>query len=143
MFVKLSNGQLSKFPYTLGDLRRDNPNVSFPKVIDDATLSSYEVYPVQQTPPPAYDSKTHRVSQSVQFENSAWTQIWSIQALDKDTASANVRGKRNSLLADSDWTQLPDAPIDRAVWATYRQDLRNLSTQPGFPWEIQWPSLPA
>jgi hypothetical protein len=36
-----------------------------------------------------------------------------------------MRLHRNRLLADSDWTQLPDAPVDREAWATYRQTLRN------------------
>jgi hypothetical protein len=36
-----------------------------------------------------------------------------------------MRNHRNRLLAESDWTQLPDAPVDRAAWATYRQALRD------------------
>ena len=38
---------------------------------------------------------------------------------------ARVRHFRDRLLAESDWTQLPDAPVDRAAWATYRQALRD------------------
>lgn len=37
-----------------------------------------------------------------------------------------MRVHRDRLLAESDWTQLPDAPVDRAAWAAYRQDLRDL-----------------
>jgi len=36
-----------------------------------------------------------------------------------------MRNHRNRLLAESDWTQLPDTPVDRAAWATYRQALRD------------------
>ena len=36
-----------------------------------------------------------------------------------------VRWKRDILLLESDWTQLPDAPVDREAWATYRQALRD------------------
>ena len=36
-----------------------------------------------------------------------------------------MRLHRDRLLAESDWTQLPDAPVDRAAWATYRQALRD------------------
>tara|TARA_E500000318_G_C3513753_1_gene193434 strand:- start:77 stop:337 length:261 start_codon:yes stop_codon:yes gene_type:complete len=44
-----------------------------------------------------------------------------------DIALANLRSRRNALLAQSDWTQLPDAQISNAtVWATYRQALRDL-----------------
>ena len=53
-----------------------------------------------------------------------------------------VRNDRNKRLADCDWTQLPDAPVDTAVWATYRQELRDLTAQEGFPWEVVWPEAP-
>jgi hypothetical protein len=39
-----------------------------------------------------------------------------------------MRAVRNSLLRDSDWTQLPDADCDREAWATYRQALRDFPT---------------
>ena len=60
----------------------------------------------------------------------------------KDAEQAkNVRADRNKRIADCDWTQLPDAPVDAAVWATYRQALRDIPTQAGFPWEVTWPEV--
>lgn len=55
---------------------------------------------------------------------------------------AVVRTARNSKLAACDWTQLPDAPVDAAVWATYRQALRDVTTQ-NDPFNIVWPTPPA
>lgn len=60
---------------------------------------------------------------------------------DADQATA-VRTERNSRLAACDWTQVADAPVDKAAWATYRQELRDITSQPGFPWEITWPVAP-
>ena len=60
---------------------------------------------------------------------------------DAEQASA-VRKSRGEKLADSDWTQVADAPVDKAVWATYRQALRDITTQEGFPWTITWPDAP-
>ena len=61
----------------------------------------------------------------------------------KDAAQAeSVRNQRTQLLKDSDWTQVADAPVDQAAWATYRQALRDVPTQAGFPWDIQWPTKP-
>lgn len=61
----------------------------------------------------------------------------------KDAEQAkSVRDTRTRRLADSDWTQLADAPVDKAVWATYRQALRDITTQTGFPWAITWPTQP-
>lgn len=54
----------------------------------------------------------------------------------------NIRADRNKRLADCDWTQLADSPVDNAVWATYRQALRDVPAQAGFPWTINWPDQP-
>jgi len=61
----------------------------------------------------------------------------------KDAEQAkSVRATRGEKLADSDWTQVADAPVDKAVWATYRQALRDVTAQSGFPWTITWPESP-
>lgn len=52
------------------------------------------------------------------------------------------RQERNALLALSDWTQLNDSPVNRATWAIYRQALRDLPQQAGFPHVIDWPVAP-
>jgi hypothetical protein len=49
---------------------------------------------------------------------------------------------RNAQLARTDWTQLPDAPVDKVAWATYRQQLRDITNQSGFPWNLVWPTQP-
>jgi len=53
-----------------------------------------------------------------------------------------VRTQRDALLSQSDWTQVPDAPVDQSAWATYRQALRDLPEQEGFPQEVVWPQIP-
>lgn len=61
----------------------------------------------------------------------------------KDAEQAkSVREQRNQKLKDSDWTQLIDAPVDRQAWVVYRQELRDITSQAGFPWNIQWPAQP-
>ena len=61
----------------------------------------------------------------------------------KDTEQAkSVRDTRNQKLKDSDWTQIADAPVDKAAWAVYRQALRDVTSQEGFPWTITWPEAP-
>ena len=56
--------------------------------------------------------------------------------------AAKARDERNDLLAASDWTQVADAPVDQAAWATYRQALRDITAQAGFPEQINWPEAP-
>jgi len=55
----------------------------------------------------------------------------------------SVRSDRNGLLAATDWTQLPDAPVDAAAWATYRQQLRDLPANFTRVSEVIWPDPPA
>ena len=56
----------------------------------------------------------------------------------------NIRKKRNALLAESDWTQITDATVDKTVWATYRQNLRDITTHSNFPnlEDSDWPTAP-
>jgi hypothetical protein len=59
------------------------------------------------------------------------------------TQKANeVRYKRNMLLTQSDWTQLADAPVDNLAWAVYRQSLRDITLQAGFPFTVDFPVAP-
>jgi len=56
--------------------------------------------------------------------------------------AANVRRSRTEMLKDCDWTQIADSTADKATWATYRQALRDIPSQAGFPWTITWPTQP-
>ena len=60
---------------------------------------------------------------------------------DEEQAKA-VRQQRGEKLKETDWTQVADAPVDKALWAAYRQALRDVTTQEGFPWTITWPVEP-
>lgn len=59
-----------------------------------------------------------------------------------DRKAAEVRAERNTMLSKSDWTQITDATADKTTWATYRQALRDVTKQAGFPWTITWPNDP-
>lgn len=56
--------------------------------------------------------------------------------------AGEARAKRNALLTASDWTQVADAPVDKAAWAAYRQALRDVPNQDGFPANVVWPVAP-
>ena len=65
-----------------------------------------------------------------------------LSEIKRSEAMAEVRHIREVLLSQSDWTQLPDAPVDKNVWAVYRQELRDVTNQHGFPEFITWPVTP-
>jgi len=53
-----------------------------------------------------------------------------------------ARTQRDALLAETDWTQVADAPVDAQAYADYRQALRDVPQQSGFPGDIDWPEAP-
>lgn len=145
MYVKLQDGQPLKFPYSLGELRRDNPGTSFAADIPDAVLAEHNVFPVTPTPAPTCDPLTHRLEQSAVQDGNSWKQQWTVVPRPEAQASDAVRSKRDNLLASSDWTQLPDSPLDadaKLVWQLYRETLRMVPQQSGFPWSVEWPPVP-
>ena len=61
-----------------------------------------------------------------------------------EEVAAQVRAQRDARLRATDWTQLPDVPqATKDLWAPYRQALRDITEQTGFPYEVQWPVPPA
>jgi len=56
--------------------------------------------------------------------------------------AASVRNQRTEMLKDCDWTQIADSTADKTAWATYRQQLRDITTASGFPWTVTWPDAP-
>lgn len=81
-----------------------------------------------------------------EFTEAEYTQ-WNIdnQNYLTNILPVEIRTKRNSLLSKSDWTQYPDCPLtaeQKTAWATYRQALRDITTQSGFPTDVTWPTQP-
>lgn len=63
----------------------------------------------------------------------------------ENLAIADVLPKRQRLLYASDWTQIPNCPLTaekQAEWATYRQELRDIPQQSGYPLNVVWPVAP-
>lgn len=60
-----------------------------------------------------------------------------------DRLKEAVRIQRNILLTNSDWTQLPDTSVNREAWQEYRNKLKDVPQQSGFPHDVVWPEKPA
>jgi hypothetical protein len=153
MHVKITNGSVDTYPYNVGQLRRDNPQTSFPKKVPDEMLADYGIMPVVFTRMPSIDERTQKTEQEAtpSLVGGSWTIGWTItdktaeevQQYDDSVAAGN-RSKRDGLLAQSDWTQVADAPVDATAWATYRQALRDITTHVNWPnlSEDDWPVKP-
>ena len=126
-YIKLST---LEYPRHIGDIQ-----------LDPAGMADYA--PVEWVDRPTINPERERcfVGQPVQ-EGGVWKTHWVIEPIPDSEQAAKVRADRNQRLSDCDWTQLADAPVDRAAWATYRQALRDISKQAGFPWQVVWPEKP-
>lgn len=66
----------------------------------------------------------------------------SMPGADVNALASDARQQRNQALKDCDWTQVADAPVNQTAWAAYRQALRDVTLQPEFPINIEWPVKP-
>jgi hypothetical protein len=85
---------------------------------------------------------TDRAAEGDQPAQTAAEQETAYKAMKDAEQAKSVRTSRTQMLKDCDWTQIADSTADKAVWATYRQALRDITAQAGFPWTITWPDAP-
>ena len=138
--LKITNGQPET--YSIGKLRRDNPNTSFPKSPSDALLADWGVYLYTMQDRPEYDHLTQTLKQTTLTEvNGAWVQGWEVTNLPIEDAGRNIRSQRDNLLQQTDWMALSDVTMSPA-WAAYRQALRDITAQEGYPYSVIWPTKP-
>jgi hypothetical protein len=143
--------------YSLYDLQLKFSSVSFPENWDESTYDFANVDPVITVLPPEPAIYNRVDYTGPQFINGQWTDTWSevpkyddpVQQqawIDEclETQWENVRGQRNFLLAQTDYTDLPNTPISaqsKQNFLTYRQALRDVTTQSD-PYNITWPTVP-
>jgi hypothetical protein len=151
LYVKAINNIISAYPYTQTDLIRDNPSTSFPVGgISPADLAEWNVFPVHFSDQPEVAPLAQRVVElAPMYDGQSWIQQWAVEALSQDEINANtaqqavaVRADRNARLAATDWTQIADSTADKPAWAAYRQALRDVPAQAGFPQSVTWPQEP-
>lgn len=135
---------------TQDEIKSLHPNTSLPQVWGQSVCDDLGIDPILETPAPATTRFQSANKTGVEQDSLGnWVWSWTVTDWDQaaiDAATANqanqVRADRTRRLADSDWTQVADAPVDKAVWAVYRQALRDVTLQAGFPWDITWPEAP-
>ena len=156
MYVKATDGEIDQYPYDLAQLQSDNPTTCFPAVPSEQMLNSYNIYRVvvEEQPEQVSPNMAPRVKDQPELIDNVWTLRWEefpitdeITELDNELNAANTRRDRDGRLERCDWTQLPDTPLSEtqvASWASYRQQLRDVTTHENFPLleAEEWPSEP-
>tara|TARA_R110002020_G_scaffold351036_1_gene564361 strand:+ start:1695 stop:2153 length:459 start_codon:yes stop_codon:yes gene_type:complete len=152
MYVKISNGAVEQYPYTLGNLRRDNPNTSFPKRPSDEMLVDWGVYPVTVQSGTSFNYATQKLAhaETPTLVNGVWTLVESVASLTSEEATVvsnlaaqDNRDLRDRLLAETDFYALSDVTMS-AEMTTYRQALRDITSHSNWPYleEADWPTKP-
>lgn len=150
MYVKVKDGAVEAFPYGQRELMNDNPNTSFPSAMSDEVLAEWDVLPVQPTeiPQPFDPIEQDAASANPVMLGGMWVQTWIVTPASPEEVAQrtndlanSVRAERDYLLSQTDWMALTDTTLTPA-WATYRQELRDVTKQPGFPKTVVWPTKP-
>lgn len=149
IYAKIENAQIQEYPLSEYQIKARFPNVSW--VIGEFDPPEGYVA-VTETPRPSYDTITDNCLENMPVFDAltGWTQSWTIQTATAEEVydrtellASEVRTERNTRLTACDWTQLPDVTLaTKSDWATYRQALRDITAQPGFPINVTWPTEP-
>ena len=152
MYLKVSGSTIT-YPYSVYDLKAENPNISFPTTISDSLLETFGMYKVELKNS-GYDNDDTKdvVEITPTLSGSVYVQTYQVTDADSETIEkrkeikwSEVRDSRNQLLSESDWTQFQDSPITGSSlndWQTYRQSLRDITSQSD-PYNITLPTKPS
>jgi len=152
-YILATDTTIIEYPYSVEKLRSDNPQTSFPVVMTEADLKEWGVYTVTIKPQPSVNEKTEKAEKATpSLINGSWMVDWVIsevsleeQAQRTAKKAAEIRAFRDQTLKNSDFTQLPDYPGDENIkeqFRVFRQLLRDMPNQIGFPWDATYPTPP-
>jgi hypothetical protein len=126
------------------------PDTSFPSLLTANIVEpfGFGMYDFSSQPELGRYEKAIELT-PVKNEFGVFIQSWDIVSMSDEEKSEvdswksdMVRKERNYKLMECDWTQLQDAPVNSQDWVSYRNALRDLTSQDGFPWDITWPDKP-
>lgn len=145
MYLQIQNDEAR--PYSLSQLKADNPLVGFPKDPTEDLLSDYGVFPYTRTPRPEYDPLTQICNDGLNFFEDGGRWFLGYEVVDKEPKAAanSVRQARNEVLRETDIQVVRHLEKGLPVpneWVAYRESLRNIPQQPGFPFSVVWPTMP-
>lgn len=87
--------------------------------------------------------QTRLIHTVLHLHRASKTRIIFMGSLEEKDLIEHIDLKRKRRLSDTDWTQLQDVPLStRDKWKAYRQALRDITTQPGYPKNVKWPLKP-
>lgn len=148
LLVKTENGVAVKFPYSVHMFRKENPNTSLPDPMTAEFLASHGIFEVLEEEFPRHvDPALYKIDAAMPTlrADGKWWKGFEIKAWSQDVAEGHIRNQRFHKLKMTDFLVMPDYPHtdeSRQAWLTYRQQLRDMPLQDGWPWNYTWPVAP-
>ena len=160
LFVQLDTG----LPKTQVQLRKEHSNMSLPQSWNEDTLALLNVARVEKTEAPTVGQYQSAYKDGIENVNGVWKEKWKVVDMFQDytddegvthtkaeqeaayqanldaMAAASVRTQRDAKLSETDWTALTDVTMTNEM-AAYRQALRDIPDQSGFPHHVLWPEV--
>ena len=137
MYALIENGEVTRIniqlPTSIG-------NTSIPA--GASGLEKFGLYPIVGDEPTCNPVRERVAGPQYVFDGTQVNRVFTVEQVPDEEKAAQMRAYRNTLLSECDWTQLQDAPVNQQAWANYRQTLRDVTKQAGFPWDIAWPEKP-
>lgn len=137
---------------THSEFRAMFPNTGFPSQLTEELINEFGGDVVFEGPQASPGRYQYSYQDGVELIDGKWYTKWSVGDLDDEAKAAkdaqqavSVREDRNKRLAATDWRVIKHLELNEnipGVWEVYRQALRDVPDQPGFPWEVTWPNEP-
>lgn len=126
MYALIDNGAVAKYPYSASQLRRDNPQTSFPQFPTDAMLEDFGVFQVMSSTRPPFDAATQKVVEITPvFTGAKWEQAWEVIPLTADelqsaalALQADIVAQTQARLDDFARTRNYDGILSACTYAT-------------------------
>ena len=145
MYAKIIDGALVKYPYYLEEMRSEYPDATVPDEPSDEELAACDAKRAIMGPSPTHSSRTHSFSTSFTDNKDGSVSIILVpDELDRRIAEFNMRDARDSALTRCDWVitrAFEEGTPVPANYLAYRNALRDLPSQDGFPYSYVWPVL--
>lgn len=145
-YAKIENGAVVKYPYTVAEIKADFPDVDFSNGFTDEVVAACSILDVKQGEIPAHSSSTHKFITTVEINSDGEAvAVVTAERRRPEEAAYNLRNARDIALAKTDWLATKSLETGQPIpseYAAYRQALRDLPNQEGFPYDVIWPDQP-
>ena len=148
-YVQVRNGVFERHVIDTEPTQWDENNYCLARKLSPDRAAMLGVYKLKIVTPPYFDIATQKlVEKDAVLIDGQWTQVYAVEDMTEEEAQARyeewatkARNLRDVWLAETDWTALSDRTMSPEM-ADYRQALRDITDQEGFPYDVTWPEKP-